>query len=198
MWKHFIIFKVFLVWFLKLVKWKDLLEQFFFPNKERELIHSLEIKGFYILFTISNQTLQIFYILSNYYINSDFFFYWHGLIKTPVFLLLRLEDGMEAVDIVVVAVVVVVRSSWSCSTFSPFTKGSSSTSSLACWQAKVLQQKQQLRTTTEAANQDPSVTISSVPCGPPTSEVIFYYIYISVWQKKLFSHLYCSIEDKFL
>ena len=58
--------------------------------------------------------------------NSDFFFYWHGLIKTPVFLLLRLEDGMEAVD------VVVVRSSWSCSTFSPFTKGSSSsgTSSL--------------------------------------------------------------------
>ena len=191
MWKHFIIFKVFLVWFLKLVKWKDLLEQFFFPNKERELIHSLEIKGFYILFTISNQTLQMFYIPSNYYMNYDFF-YWHDLIKTPVFLLLRLEDGMEAVD------VVVVRSSWSCSTFSPFTKGSSSTSSLACWQAKVLQQKQQLRTTTEAANQDPSVTISSVPCGPPTSEVIFYYIYISVWQKNFFSHLYCSIEDKFL
>ena len=151
-----------------------------FPKWEKgAYIHSLEIKGFYILFTISNQTLQIFYIPSNYYMNSDFF-YWHGLIKTPVFLLLRLEDGMEAVD------VVVVRSSWSCSTFSPFTKGSSSTSSLACWQAKVLQQKQQLRTTTEAANQDPSVTISSVPCGPPTSEVIFYYIYVSVWQKKFF------------
>ena len=97
---------------------------------------------------------------------------------------------MEAVDVVVV--VVVVCSSWSCSTFSPFTKGSSSTSSLACWQAKVLQQKQQLRTTTEAANQDPSVTISSVPCGPPTSEVIFYYIYISVWQKKFFSLIYTA------
>ena len=168
MWKDFIIFKVFLVWFLKLVKWKDLLEQFFFPNKERELIHSLEIKGFYILFTISNQTLQIFYIPSNYYMNSDFF-YWHGLIKTPVFLLLRLEDGMEAVDVVVV--VVVVCSSWSCSTFSPFTKGSSSTSSLACWQAKVLQQKQQLRRTIlrPPIKHRPLCDHSSVPCGPRTS-----------------------------
>ena len=57
----------------KASKMKRLAGTVLFPKLEKGAhIHSLEIKGFYILFTISNQTLQIFYIPSNYYMNSDF------------------------------------------------------------------------------------------------------------------------------